>query len=263
MKFIVTSILAATMLSACAATNLSKVDREEVTVTKQIGNYSAIDAATGVRVIYTQGPVTPAVIKAPRYILDYLDVKVKGETLKINLTNEFFETFHSMNENVTVTVSAPAIDEFEASSGASITVSGPVSASNGLEVSTSSGASIKLASATVSGKAEVETSSGSSITIGTLTTGKLEIDASSGSSINLGNVKCRQAECDLSSGAECTVAGVTGSLEVDASSGSSFNGRKFRSTTANIDSTSGASVHFNSQTAKIDDNLTGSATNHR
>ena len=226
-------------------------------------DFSAIDVSTGIKVVYTQGKLADMKITAPRYIFDYLDVKVKNGTLNLSVKRSFWQNFHSQSEDITVTVSSPELVDLEASSGASIVVNGRLAVNSSVEVDASSGALVTITGGLHSqGKVELDTGSGSMISIKGLTANRLEADISSGSSMELLQTNVKRAEFDISSGATCSVSGNVDKLVVDASSGSSFKGVKFVARNADIDASSGASVHYNAIRANVDDDVTGSAVNH-
>lgn len=282
---IVAALLLGTALSACAkgSSRPSAEDKEIIEKTVQLSRYDKIEAATGIKVAFSQGALTPAQIKAPRYVLEYLRVKVDEGTLELNLDKRFFEKYNRFNGEVTVSVTAPAVNSFEASSGASITVISPLKVSGNADFEASSGGNINIAgSLDATGKIEIEASSGASVkasgtkgtacdidaasgadvTIAALDARDLSVDASSAGSIEITKAMTVSAVADLSSGADSKIAGTTRRLSVDASSGSTFNGKDFKAGSAIIDSESGATVHFNSSNPSVDADSTGSAHNH-
>lgn len=250
-------------LVACNAGAISKADKAPVTKNITVADFAGIDAATGIKVSYTQGPLTPAKVTAPRYILDYLVVKVKNGTIDMKIDSSYWNKYHSVNGEITVTLSSPAVNDLEASSGASINIKGTLNVRGNADVETSSGASISIPSGlTATGSVDLETASGSSIKITGLKAAKVECDLSSGSDMNLSAVLCDIAEFDLSSGASCTVTGRTGTMKAEASSGASLQAKRFIAKTARIEAGSGGSVDFNAANASVDTGNTGSATNH-
>ena len=226
-------------LSACA---ISNADKAMTTRNITIADFNSIDAATGIKVIYSQGPLSAAKVTAPRYYFNYLDISVDKGTLELRINQTFWQKFNSVNDDITVTVSSPTINDLEVSSGASISIPGGFKSK---------------------GKVELDTSSGSSININGLNASRIDAELSSGSSMQLTNATATHADFELSSGASCTVSGKTSSLKVEATSGASFNGSKFRAHTADIEAGSGGSVNYNAERAKEDTGNTGSATNHR
>ncbi len=248
-------------LSACA---ISNADKAMTTRNITIADFNSIDAATGIKVIYSQGPLSAAKVTAPRHYFNYLDISVDKGTLELRINQTFWQKFNSVNDDITVTVSSPTINDLEVSSGASIIVKGVVKINNSAELEATSGASISIPGGFKSkGKVELDTSSGSSININGLNASRIDAELSSGSSMQLTNATATHADFELSSGASCTVSGKTSSLKVEATSGASFNGSKFRAHTADIEAGSGGSVNYNAERAKEDTGNTGSATNHR
>lgn len=253
-----------TACSACATGANGNVDKTVTTHNITVPDFQKIDVSSGIQVIYSQGELSQARVKAPRYMLDYLEIGVKKGTLDVGISSSYWRKFHSFNGDITVTVSSPSINDLEASSGASIKVNGALNAAGAAEIETSSGASISIPGGFKSnGKVELDTGSGSSISITGLNAPRIDADLSSGSSMQLTNVSSTQAVFDLSSGASCTVTGRTANLNVEASSGSSFHGSKFLARTADIEAASGAGVDYNAEKANVDAGITCSVKNHR
>ncbi len=263
MKTLAVSLCLMASLTACNVGAVSKADKASVTKNITVADFTGIDAATGIKVIYTQGPLKPAKVTAPRYIFDYLVVKVKDGTLDVKLDNSYWKKFNSNNDDITVTVSSPSVNDLEASSGASINVKGALNVRGKADLEASSGASISIpAGITSTGEIDLESSSGASIKITGLKTSKMECDLSSGSYMNLTNVNVSAAGFDLSSGASCTVTGTTRAMKAEATSGASLHAKRFIADTAVIEAGSGGSVDFNAASASVDTGYTGSATNH-
>ena len=263
MKILAGTICLLISLTACNASAVSNADKAPVTKNITVADFSGIDAATGIKVAYTQGPLKPAKVTVPRYILNHLVLKVKNGTLEIKLDDSFWKKYSSVKGDITVTLSSPAVNDLEASSGASINIKGALNVRGNADVETSSGASISIpAGLTATGSVDLETTSGSSIKITGLKASKVECDLSSGSNMALSAVLCDMAEFDLSSGASCTVTGRTRSMKADATSGASLQAKRFIANTATIEAGSGGSVDFNAANASVDKGNTRSATTH-
>ena len=264
MKTIAGALIILASLSACVTGYAEKRDNTMTTRTVAVRDFNGIETSSGIKVVYSQGQLSPAKVSAPRYILDYLEIEVDEGTLELSINSRYWKSFNSINDDITITVSSPAINKLEASSGGSIKVNGKVMVKGNADIETGSGGSISIPGGfTATGTTEIETSSGSSISITGLTTPRIEADLSSGSQIDIINASATYSEFDLSSGSSCNVSGTTTTLKVDASSGSSFNGKKFLAKTADIDAASGAGVDYNAQKANADAGMTGSAHNHR
>ncbi len=96
-------------------------------ITKQI---EAIEASAGVNVIYkpTTGENTNVTISGDAKRIEFIDVKVSGKTLEIQPKHNWKSSNKKIN-GVTVTVSTPIVCSVEASSGATVKCTNPISSS--------------------------------------------------------------------------------------------------------------------------------------
>lgn len=263
MKTLLSVLILSASISACATGSTGNVDKTISSRNITVADFHAIDAATGIKVVYSQGALSPAKVTAPRYLFEYLELDVTRGVLEVQISNRYWKKFNSINGEVTVTVSSPMVNNLDASSGASILINGKLNCKGAADIETSSGAAISMPEGfSATGKVELETSSGSSISVTGLNAPTLEVDLSSGSAMSLTDVNTTSASFDLSSGASCSVSGTTSNLKVDASSGAGFNGKNFRAKTADIEAGSGGSVNYNAVTASVDAGSTGAAKNY-
>ena len=210
-----------------------------VTKTYDVASFTGLDVAAGVEVNFTTGGAQSVVAENENGAWDKLEVRVRGDELEIQRKYEGWG-WNRKKEKFKVTVSAPAIERVEASSGSYVTGSGV--SGDDVIIDTSSGASIKIKDIRAQDMT-VNTSSGST-TVLSGTCAALEADTSSGSSLRAKDLVCQTATLESSSGSSLSVT-ATASVNADASSGSSINvsGNPAQS---EIDKSSGASVNIRS-----------------
>jgi hypothetical protein len=146
-----------------------------------------------------------------------LDVRVRNGKLMIDLERGFFESLRdwmSEGPNITAYVTAPAVTELGASSGARATAKGMKG--RYLTLTASSGAHVTV-SELDGEEVSSDASSGGSVDVaGTCT--RLDAAASSGGHLDLARLACKEVHVDVSSGASASVF-ASESLDANASSG--------------------------------------------
>lgn len=201
--------------------------------------YNEIDVNRGVKVVYRVSAGTPtAEVTAPKNVIDYIKVTVKNGTLKVTL-DESVQVNGKMN--ATVTVTGPAINEYDVSSAGQIIVESALKLKGELEVDANSAGNIKfnerveavsivfdassasriICSTVEAESGDIETSSAASIEIGKLLGGKYEFDSSSASHLKIADCNVNSIEASASSAAKITISGVTDKADLEASSGGS------------------------------------------
>lgn len=261
LKKILYIITLSATLTACASSKTDKVDKNIVTRTVNLNKFTSIETQTGISVIYTQGELKPATIKAPAYVYAYINVQVSSGKLHINVDKEYFSHYQNFNEDVQVYVTAPNVNHLEASVGSSISVTDKLSLSSKCEFEASSGASINvnyIKAPTV----DAEVSSGASISFTQLQAKTFDIESSSGASINASNISADITKAEASSGSGMQLSGATQRLTAEVSSGASINATKFFAKRAKIDASSAATINYSADDAIQRTDLTGSAKNH-
>ncbi len=223
-------------LPASAETRTVSYDRPHKTLSTAAG--------VSVRYNYTNTKSTRIEISAPDDIIDNVVAESRGNTLYIKLKpkNSHGRSV-STSGKVSVTVSGPLFNEFEASSGSRIVCSSRLvySASSKVEVDVSSAASVVLPGVEC-GKLDVEASSASSVKVSSVKAEKVEADASSAAKCELRAISADRLEVDASSSSSVTVAGKVRSVEVDASSASTVNMTALSYENVQVEKGSAASV---------------------
>lgn len=182
--------------------------------------FRAVDIASGINATVVAGAATrvEAIGEAGRG-LDDLIVEVSNGTLHARLRNQgpgmsIFDLFNAFDRRqVRLTITAPAIDAVNASSGADVdvdTVSGPR-----VEIDASSGANLDVGN--LAGDAvDINVSSGASVRLAGAC-GALSVDVSSGADLKARALECRTGDINASSGASVAVF-ISEAVEAEASS---------------------------------------------
>lgn len=186
---------------------------------RNVGEFSGIDASTGVIVNFKQESPAQVKVIADADKLEYIVTKVEGEVLKIYVDSKGKKNLKF--KNISVNVSSPKIDNIRTSSGAIFNAVNNLSGKNFM-VDVSSGAVVNgYFDATVS--TDVSLSSGASIN-SQINSQKINIKGSSGSVANLSG-KATLGSIDVSSGAVCNAEGLKfDTLEVESTSGAVISG---------------------------------------
>lgn len=195
----------------------------EKTVTKAVSvasGFTSIDVANGIQVIYTPSASVSVKVTATAEDMEGVKFVRSGSTLKIYRKMEWFG--HGGRNKVIVTMSAPALKEYEVSSGASIEIT----------------SGVNLQSESI----EVEASSGGSVSANGITCRSLEVETSSGASVNLVLVKAESVEVEASSGSSARVTGSCTSAGLTASSGASISAGELKASSGKVSASSGAGV---------------------
>ena len=183
-----------------------------------VGNFHSIKAATGIEVIFKQGPATgKALVQTTPTGARYLKVQVNGKG-ELSLFYEGTKGNVSIGQTI-VTLTAPSLTGIDLSSAASLTVNGPLSEQRKVDIELSSASSVVMETLNTP-ELDADLSSSASLRVKTLN-GDLEIEASSASSVSIERVSCDKSDIDASSAATVTIGQLVGNhCEAEASSGS-------------------------------------------
>lgn len=171
--------------------------------------------------------------KNDRLVQVYVD---EGE-LKVRLKRSF-----SKSPRVVVTITGHALNEFEATSGASIQFLAPLS---------------------VNGKLSLEASSGSSIRANGLKAHEIDVDASSGGQVVISGIQAMMVEAEASSGGNLVLNGSASQAKFDASSGGTLKAEQLKVQHAEAEASSGGTLICNAATLTFgdDNSRTGTVRN--
>lgn len=237
--------LAALVLIGCSMTggnSISDGNVKDATVKKtvKIGNFSKIDAATGIRVVYSQGKSNGmAQIATTPSAEKYLKVYVKDGTLVARYENK---DGNNIKGPSIVTVSSSNLSEVDLSSAARLQVNGNLDLSNSLEIDMSSASKATFNDITAK-EIEIDLSSSANVEIGTANVDKLDAELSSASRLEVSKAVATKLFLETSSAAKIAVGYFNGTgIEADASSGSNISVSDMTATKAYAEASSGAKV---------------------
>lgn len=164
-----------------------------------------IKTSSGLNVRYVQNDSMKITVTAPDDVIGFVKVTSDDNTLRFSTT----KPLNGCASLVSITVQAPGVYEFDASSGSDITIS--YFTAGKAEFDASSGACINVSSISASA-ISVDVSSGAVITLAGECTAA-DFDASSGGCIEAAKLDATSGEAEASSGAvvNCAIRTLTGS----------------------------------------------------
>ena len=229
------------LTSLCAVVALLAAANETITV--KASKITSIDASAGVTVNYTPGENIGVSVSVAPEMKPFVEVRMQGNELFITTKNKVKgERRPFMTpESVVATVTAPAITDFEVSSGASINVLGTLDISNS--------------------PLEIEASSGASVTANGVSCRGLDADISSGASITVKDLKTANLQAEASSGASMTISGTASKVDFEVSSGASIDASGLMANKGNAEVTSGSTLLCNVKSLWSDADSTSTLDN--
>ncbi len=185
---------------------------------RPMASVKQVSSSHGINVVYVQSDSLNLKVEAPEDIIDLIVTKIDKDELIIGAT----ENLGICARRVTVTVKAPMITEFDASSGSKMIIDGNyICGISSVDVDVSSGAVFKAKSMTV---------------------GSLDVDASSGSVIAISGIKAAKTDADVSSGAVIDLSGTVEDVDLDASSGGVLKATDLAASTGQLSASSGGVI---------------------
>ena len=209
---------------------------QEKTEVRNVTGFSKIDVSEGIKVELTLGNKEFVEVTANEEYIDLVITEVSDGELDIYIKGN---NWNSKNRKVLVKVTATKVESIDVSSGASVTSQNLIE-SDELEMSASSGSSLKIAfkakdascdvssgaTAKLKGVAkyfDTEASSGSSIHASEVIAVKVKADVSSGASISVHAEE--EIDAEASSGGSIKYSGSPKMVDVDKSSGGSVRNK--------------------------------------
>lgn len=217
--------LTCTLMMLCSATSCNHIKNSGCTATGPVvtrtenltSDISRIETSMGLNVTYTQSDSAFFTIAAPSDIMEYIIAEQDNGTLTFRSSKSLNYCAYTVN----ITVKAPGVSNFKASSGASISVNDPYL--------------YKQKNVTT------QASSGAAITFGNIMSGGVIAQASSGAIITLSG-NCKQVSLSASSGAVISAVKLKAQTgDASASSGGSIHSHILR--TSSFSESSGGCVN--------------------
>lgn len=182
---------------------------------RNLSNFTSIKVAGDFEVKVKQGNAYSVRIEADDNLIDDIRTVVKNDELVIS----YKSNTNLRNSQMTVYVTAPALNSLRSSASAEIIAEGTIRSDNSLKLSASSGSTI---TATVDAPViEASVSSGSEMDLKGRTR-DLDLEASSGASANAYELNSENTVASVSSGASLDVFASV-KLDASASSGGTIN----------------------------------------
>lgn len=218
----------------------------EQSITRQvkIEDFNKIEVSQGIHLVVIQRE-NPGVakVKTTSKLDDMLRIETVNGCLKVYFDNGNVK-LNVPKDATIVTVNTPTLKDVEASSAASIVLSGQFDVNGELEVEVASSGKfdakklsctkldIEASSASAvnigefSGDLDVEASSASEVEVKSMKGRKLDVEASSASSITIGMINCQKIDAEASSASKITLSGVCGQFNKEVSSGAHISHSK-------------------------------------
>lgn len=183
------------------------------TRTYDVGAFTNIDVSAGLDLDFVAGGAQSITVDNAKGDFSDIDVFVRGDTLVLKRKKNNWG-WGRKRARYGVSVTAPTIQNLEASSGSD--VSGRGMSGDDITIDVSSGADVTV-NDVQGGTVSIKTSSGSDAAVsGTCTT--VRARSSSGSDLEARDLVCQNGEADASSGSDLSIH-VTGRVDAEASSG--------------------------------------------
>lgn len=183
------------------------------TRTYDVGAFTNIDISAGLDLEFSAGGTQSITVENAKGDFSDIDVFVRGDTLVLKRKKNNWG-WGRKRARYGVTVTAPTIQNLEASSGSD--VSGRGMSGDDISIDVSSGADVTVTDVQ-GGTVSIKTSSGSDAAVsGTCDT--VRARSSSGSDLEARDLVCQSGEANASSGSDLSIH-VTGSVDAGASSG--------------------------------------------
>lgn len=230
------------------------METRNITVT----SVTSVESATGIILKYTQADTTAVTLTAPDNIIDDVAVTEKGGHLDCRIT-----TNRRVNKPIVVTVSSPAVTNFNSNSGAQIEINEGLNVPTAdVVVSASSGASLQAKNITAA-NLEAKSSSGASLSIDVITASdNIDCHSSSGASMAVYSITANEVSGHSSSGASMSLTGTAETVGLQASSGASVGAKGLKAQNGDLQASSGGSVSgYVTGKCKISKSSGGSASN--
>jgi citrate lyase gamma subunit len=269
--FLVLLTLAASLLTGCSAVFRTTDKGPLLDKTYDFTNFTNVQISSAFKYEIKQGAAYGVDISTYQYLIDRLDVYQSGNTVYIGFKSNTL-TFN-VNENATVTITMPALNELTVSGASNGTVTG-FDSDNALDIALA-GAS-RMDTDIKSGKTNIVVSGASGIT-GSLTSSDTQITLSGASDLNMtmqtgnsifmafgssdirGTLQSQDCRVTLSGASTCRLTGAADNTVLDASGSSDFDSPGFTAQTADVTLTGASSASILVKT-NLNVNISGSST---
>lgn len=217
---------AALMISVSASGKTITASKNYVTKPVKTEQFSAIATTSSVNVKYSQSPVTKIEIYAPDNIIDYVDVRVSGNTLTVGYKSGS-KIYIRGNNKTEVRVSAPSVTQFNTQSSGDIDIVTTLNAKGEVILRTGSSGDIE-AGDIICNTLNAKTGSSGDIEVASVKC--VAIDAMTGSSgdIELKNVSAKTVNASTASSGDIKISGTCDVAELTTKSSGDIEARNLK-----------------------------------
>lgn len=252
-------------------TDLSIVSRDI-----KIRDFSVLDVAGNMTVVYTCGSKAAMTVSGPKYFLDNMVVEIKGNTMKIGYTEEFYKRNSnrafswkdlfdgdSKKKGVRVTLSSPSLNKVSASLSAKFTTdilnsndrielyastsadikAGSVTARS-LKATASTSGDVKIGSVDASSSATLDAQTSGDVKIGSLTTDILGADASTSGDVKIRELTADRVTASASTSGDVELAGTADSVTFSASTSGDIKAGALTARNATVSASTSGDVKY-------------------
>lgn len=204
-----------------------------------------IEVSEAIKVEYTPSAKVGVTVKVPQELKPYLVVKVDNGQLEAHYKGNFPNNkFSKLKSKTLITVTAPAVRDFEASTAASITVKAP----------------LNLPDAEVS----VECSTAASFNAPSgIACSQLEADSETAGSINIKGVKAKVVKAEAGTAGNVTLEGSAGNVDFSASTSGNVSAGALKAYSGRVTADTAGNVKCNVRSIVADKSTGGSISNAR
>ncbi|WP_300301732.1 DUF2807 domain-containing protein [uncultured Muribaculum sp.] len=214
-------LLVVTTSMSCAHEKYVRKKASENYITRAVetGTFDAISTSGSVDVIYTQtSGERSVVLYAPDNLIDDIEVKVDGGTLKVGMRSSANHVIIG-GRGMEVRVSAPAVNRLEASSSGDIKLTNGLKAVGDVEVAAGSSGDVVGGTVSSPGNIILKASSNGDIKFDAVSCAGFRANASSNGDIKIDAVSCTDFRADASSNSDVKIGAVACTdFRADASS---------------------------------------------
>lgn len=201
--------------------------------------FTKIDVEAPVLLYYSTGAETAVKVSCASNLADRLSVRSQNGKLSVELDDNV--SVNSSRPFATIYVTAPAVYDFETSTGATLICT------DSINVST----------------IEIEAESGSKIEFGAIAAHKVDVECSSAASVTIADLRANILEAENSSAGSIKISGAVRDLDFEASSGSTISASALQAQTGKIRVSSAAIVECNVVNPTIEQQSAGTVRNLR
>lgn len=216
--------------------------KEYITQKVTVGAFEGIEAHSTVKVIYSQVSSYQSIeVSAPDNMMEYVEVKVKDNTLIASLQLPKMGFVIKGDYKVEVRISAPAVYHVQASSASEIILEKGLKTPNAVNLEASSAANIKSGKI-ICRELSAEASSSGNIIVKKGQFQNIEIEANSAGNVNLMEMRAEVVEAEASSAGNVMMEGECIKAKLTASSAGNVKAENLKAVSVQADASSAGNV---------------------